>query len=151
MKTFEIEITRDEIAGKVALATACVGSHREEAGSCGAAFMKIAVCNGDTLLLSRLLSDAVAVAADRLRDFLRESLYDGNRLRLVIETSGACGTSSLREVGDAVSQYLAAAVTARWLRMAAPGEAQPWESDASAKLDSLQRLLCHRTKPTRRK
>lgn len=149
MKTIILEIPVSEIEDRVSLATSYTGARRETDGSLGSEYLRIATVSEDSLLLSRFMADAVSNAADTLKDFLTETLFDGRMVRLSVEVSEGAGDGLAVALKDTFVQYLSAAATGRWMRLACPQFAEEWEEEAAKRLLEISRALCHRRAPRR--
>lgn len=151
MKTINLSIDSGEIRSRVAMSTAYTGLKQTRgADSDGPeAYGRIATVEEDALLLSRFLSDACTRAVSRLKAFVTEALYDGLRVNLTLSVSDMYDDGLTPAVHKGFGEYLAAAVTARWMRLVQPERAPEWDTEADARLAELEVHLCHRMRPRR--
>lgn len=147
MKKIEFEINKEEIVAMVDEAAAYTGV-KTETGD-GSVYDRVATVSEDAGLLSRFLSDAYARASEKLTGFVKSGMYDGNKLRIDLEVSDSIAPGTQDVAARLLKEYLAAFVTARWMRLAMPAKGDEWQTEADALLLKIERQLYSRRKPVR--
>lgn len=151
MKNIVIEVNRSDIEGRVAMYTSYAGAGAEDGESGGMHYAKLATVSEDSTLLSRFLGDACSRAVERLKAFITDTLYDGEKVRVCVELSSSFDDGVLATVRESFSQYLALFVTSRWMRLAGFAQAAEWDSEGARRLEEMERHMYHRRRPVRRR
>lgn len=148
MKTLELTIRKTDLEDDVAQATSYTGA-KDGSDPAGGVYDRVATIDGDSTLLGRFIEEACSTVAERLKDFVTGVEPADDAITLRIATSEAYDTSMIPAALRAFRAYVAATVTARWMRLAYPAKAPEWDAEADRALASLERNLYHRKKPSR--
>lgn len=153
MKTVDIEINRYDILEKVVQATAYSGARTPPQGEDDAAdrFFRVTAADADGKLLRRYWDEAAAALVERIKQFVRTASFAGSSLSLTLDLSGAYDDSLTPAVSSAISSYMVSAMLARWYRITLPALAGGVEDDSLRLLREVERQLCHRRAPRRRR
>ncbi len=150
MKTIMLEVARSDIEEKVAQTTAYLGLKSPGEGERGELLDRVATVDGDAAMLSGFIAEGYATAVERLKGFVADAVFSEDKMRLMLEVSGAYDDSVTPTLTTGFRSFLVATVMARWLRLSFPDKAEEWEKEAELRLSSVERNLYHRRRPTRR-
>lgn len=149
MKKLTFSILRSNLFSEVGRLTAYLGVKQAPADDHGGHFDRIAVIDGDNPLLGRFATDALSELADNLKGIVGAVDVASDTLSVTLNLSDNYDDSLTTSVSGSFEAYMAAAVTARWLRLVDPSRRAEWQEEAKRLLSGITASLYHRNPPRR--
>jgi len=150
MIRLEFNVPKSRLEDAVAQNTAYTGAKASMGADSDGCYQRVATVDEDGALLERFVGEAFMAAVERLKGFVAEASLADGAAHLVMEMSESYDTGMRGAAEAAFEAYLAAAATARWMRIAMPEKAAEWDAEKDRLLDELVRNLYHRRRPRRR-
>lgn len=166
MKQMLISIPLSRLCSEVSRTTAYLGAKQAPADDPGRHYDRIAVIDEDRSLLARFASEAVSAFTERLKGMVSNSVpsSDFTSASKSVSSSGSDSDISLiltlsdsfddrlsASVSDNFEAYMAAFITARWLRLVQPDKEAVWLTESQRLLNEIVSVVYYRNPPKRRK
>ncbi|MDE6578420.1 MAG: hypothetical protein K2K58_09665, partial [Muribaculaceae bacterium] len=145
-------IKRDEVYGEIEQTTAYVASRfpAEEMADIPERFGRIVSGKGDANLLNRYWEEGVSTLVEKLKSYVSDTEFSGDRLSLEFTVSGAYEETLTPSVAAGCFSYMVGLIASKWFRITFPGQASEYEERAFRRLTDIERQLCHRRPPVRK-
>ncbi len=146
MKTVKIQILRDDVVADAARTSAFAAGRAADPD----AVDRIAADEGALEMLNLFWTEAAAVVAARLRDFIVSVDYALGSFAMVLSLSSAYDDAQSNSLSRDIYSSMVASVTAQWYAMANKPDAPAMQAKADALLEAAAARCTHRLRPQRR-
>lgn len=151
METITIQIFQDDVYEEVAKATDYTGSKLID-GDEGARD-RILAADDDLAELSRFWEESVLATNENLKEMLVSGMTrlisDKTGYEAVIEVSKSFDKVLTASVQSTLRSFFIASIIGQWFKFANKGEAKDYFTQAADMMETAERLLYSRRKPTR--
>ncbi len=151
METITIQIFRDDVYEEVAKATDYTGS--KLIGGDEAARDRILAADDDLAELGRFWEESVLATNENFKGMLISGTTRAITSRIgyeaVIEVSKSFDKTLTASVQSTLRSFFIASIIGQWFKFANKGEAKDYFMQATDMMDTAERLLYSRRKPTR--
>lgn len=151
MKQILISVPRNRLYSEVASTTAYLGVKQAPGDDSGSHFDRLAVIDADEALLSRFTAEAVSALVERLKGLVADINLSSSAVALTLSLSESYDDCLTVSVTGNFEAYMAASVTARWLRIVQPDQEAVWQTESQRLLNEIISALYHRNPPRRHK
>lgn len=149
MKEFSLTVSRSRLYGDVARTTAYLGVKQAPTDHPGEHFDRLAVIDGDKALLDRLSNEAALALVERIKSCVAAIDLGEEVITVSLSLSDAYDSCLTVSVTGNFEAYMAAFVTARWLRLTLPEKEGVWVAESQRLLTEISAALHHRNPPRR--
>ncbi len=149
MKEFPLTVSRSRLYADVARTTAYLGVKQAPADKPGEHFDRLAVIDGDKALLDRFSNEAALALVEQVKGCVADIDLGEEVITLSLSLSDGYDTCLTVSVAGNFEAYMAAFVTARWLRLTLPEKEEAWMAEARRLLTEISAAIYHRNPPRR--
>lgn len=150
MKEVSLIVSRSRLYGEVARTTAYLGVKQAPSDNPGDHFDRLAVIDGDKALLDRLSNEAALALVEQIKGCVAAINLTDDLISVSLSLSDSYDTCLTVSVTGNFEAYMAAFVTARWLRLTLPEKEEVWAVESRRLLTEISSALYHRNPPRRR-
>jgi hypothetical protein len=151
METITIQIFQDDVYEEVAKATDYTGSKLIDSDD--TARDRILAADDDLAELSRFWVEAALATNENLKEMLvsgrTKEILGKTGYEAVIEVSKSFDKMLTASVQSTLRSFFIASIIGQWFKFANKGEAKDYFTQAADMMESAERLLYSRRKPTR--
>ncbi len=146
METIKINIEKQYVYTEVAKATDYVGSKLEEPND--TARDRILASDEELNDMERFWAESIAALTDRLKEMVVSDEKGADGYKLTLEVSRSFDKALTPSVESALRSYFIASIIGQWFKFANKGEAADYLTQAAEMVESAERLLYSRKRPT---
>ncbi|MDE6769259.1 MAG: hypothetical protein K2J78_06000 [Muribaculaceae bacterium] len=149
MKEISLSVSRSRLYGEVARTAAYLGVKQAPADQPGEHFDRLTVIDGDKVLLDRLSNEAALALVEHIKSCVAAIDLGEEVITVSLSLSDAYDSCLTVSVTGNFEAYMAAFVTARWLRLTLPAKEEVWMAESRRFLNEIASALYHRNPPRR--
>lgn len=146
MKIIDIEITIIAVMEAVAQSTAYAGV---KCGDRAEFYDKVATVEEDENFLLKFFSETCGEIIDSLKEFLKTSVLNNEKLVLTLELSGAYDEALTPSVTEDIKKSIVAGIAGKWFQYTYPARALEWIENSNRLMVRARSKLCQRKRPVR--